>query len=188
MGGEFGQWREWNFDESLEWHLCQFDSHKGLAKSVADLNHLVRRERALHELDFEGRGFEWVDCHNWQDSVLVFIRRAADPADFLVVCCNFTPVPRENYRVGVPQAGIYDEIFNSDSPGMAGATSATPAACSPSTSRTTAASTASRSPCRRWPPSSSSPACNAWDGLQPVMAQGARAGVRAGGTMLHRRG
>jgi 1,4-alpha-glucan branching enzyme len=115
MGGEFGQWREWNFDESLEWHLCQFDSHKGLAKSVADLNHLVRRERALHELDFDGRGFEWIDCHNWQDSVLVFLRRAADPADFLVVCCNFTPVPREIYRVGVPHAGIYDEIFNSDS-------------------------------------------------------------------------
>jgi 1,4-alpha-glucan branching enzyme len=115
MGGEFGQWREWNFDESLEWHLCQFDSHKGLAKSVADLNHLVRREPALHQLDFEGRGFEWVDCHNWQDSVLVFLRRAADPADFLVVCCNFTPVPRENYRVGVPCAGVYDEVFNSDS-------------------------------------------------------------------------
>ena len=115
MGGEFGQWREWNFDESLEWHLCQFDSHKGLAKSVADLNHLVRREPALHQLDFEGRGFEWVDCHNWQDSVLVFIRRAANPADFVVVCCNFTPVPRENYRVGVPCAGVYDEVFNSDS-------------------------------------------------------------------------
>jgi 1,4-alpha-glucan branching enzyme len=115
MGGEFGQWREWNFDESLEWHLCQFDSHNGLAKSVADLNHLVRREPALHQLDFEGRGFEWVDCHNWPDSVLVFIRRAANPADFLVVCCNFTPVPRDNYRVGVPCAGVYDEVFNSDS-------------------------------------------------------------------------
>jgi 1,4-alpha-glucan branching enzyme len=115
MGSEFGQWNEWNFDESLQWHLCQYESHRGLSKAVADLNHLVRREPALHELDFEGRGFEWVDCHNWQDSVLVFIRRAANPDDFLVVCCNFTPVPRTGYRVGVPQAGVYDEIFNSDS-------------------------------------------------------------------------
>jgi 1,4-alpha-glucan branching enzyme len=115
MGGEFGQWAEWNFDESLQWHLCQYDSHRGLAKAVADLNHLVRRERALHELDFDGRGFEWIDCHNWQDSVLIFVRRAADPADFLVVCCNFTPVPRPGYRVGVPHAGQYDEVFNSDS-------------------------------------------------------------------------
>ncbi len=115
MGGEFGQWREWNFDDSLEWHLCQYETHRGLSKAVADLNHLVRRERSLHELDVEGRGFEWIDCHNWQDSVLVFIRRAADPADFVIVCCNFTPVPREDYRIGVPQAGIYDEIFNSDS-------------------------------------------------------------------------
>jgi 1,4-alpha-glucan branching enzyme len=115
MGGEFGQWAEWNFDESLQWHLCQYDSHRGLAKAVADLNHLVRRERALHELDFDGRGFEWIDCHNWQDSVLVFVRRAADPADFLLVCCNFTPVPRPDYRIGVPHAGQYDEVFNSDS-------------------------------------------------------------------------
>ncbi len=115
MGGEFGQWQEWNFDESLQWHLCTFDTHRGLAKAVADLNGLVRRERALHELDFDGRGFEWIDCHNWQDSVLAFVRRAADPDDFLIVCCNFTPVPRRGYRIGVPHAGIYDEVFNSDS-------------------------------------------------------------------------
>jgi 1,4-alpha-glucan branching enzyme len=115
MGGEFGQWHEWNFDESLQWHLLEWESHRGLSKAIGDLNRLVSREPALHELDFEGRGFEWVDCHNWQDSVLVFIRRAANADDFLMVCCNFTPVPRIGYRVGVPRAGVYDEVFNSDS-------------------------------------------------------------------------
>ena len=115
MGGEFGQWQEWNFDESLQWHLLGGEHHRGLSRSVADLNALIRREPALHELDFDGRGFEWIDCHNWQDSVLAFVRRAADPDDFLVVCCNFTPVRRDGYSLGVPVAGIYEEIFNSDS-------------------------------------------------------------------------
>jgi 1,4-alpha-glucan branching enzyme len=115
MGGEFGQWNEWNFDESLQWHLVQWEKHRGLSRTVADLNALIRREPALHELDFDGRGFEWIDCHNWQDSVLAFIRKAADPDDFTITCCNFTPVPREGYRLGVPKGGIYDEVFNSDS-------------------------------------------------------------------------
>jgi 1,4-alpha-glucan branching enzyme len=115
MGSEFGQRCEWNFDESLQWHLLQWDPHRGLSRALADLNHLVRRERSLHELDFDGRGFEWIDCHNWQDSVLAFVRRGTDPDDLLVVCCNFTPVPREGYRLGVPRGGIYDEVFNSDS-------------------------------------------------------------------------
>ena len=115
MGGEFGQWQEWNFDESLQWHLCQHQSHRGLAKAVADLNQLIRREPALHQLDFDGRGFEWIDCHNWQDSVLAFVRRGSDPSDFLVMCCNFTPVPRHGYRLGVPAAGNFNEVFNSDS-------------------------------------------------------------------------
>jgi len=115
MGGEFGQWLEWNFDESLQWHLLEWESHRGLSRAVADLNGLLRREPALHELDFDGRGFEWIDCHNWQDSVLAFVRRAADPDDVLVVCCNFTPVPRRGYRLGLPRGGAYDEIFNSDS-------------------------------------------------------------------------
>jgi 1,4-alpha-glucan branching enzyme len=133
MGGEFGQWNEWNFDESLQWHLVQWEKHRGLSRAVADLNALIRREPALHELDFDGRGFEWIDCHNWQDSVLAFIRKAADADDFVIVCCNFTPVPREGYRLGVPRGGIYDEIFNSDSTwygggnlGNAGAIAATP--------------------------------------------------------------
>jgi 1,4-alpha-glucan branching enzyme len=115
MGAEFGQWQEWNFDESLQWHLLGFGSHRGVQRAVADLNALVRREPALHQLDFDSRGFEWIDCHNWQDSVLAFVRRAAAPDDFLVVCCNFTPVPREGYRLGVPRGGVYDEVFNGDS-------------------------------------------------------------------------
>jgi 1,4-alpha-glucan branching enzyme len=115
MGGEFGQRAEWNFDESLQWHLGQWEKHLGLSRAVADLNRLVRRERSLHELDFDGRGFEWIDCHNWQDSVVAFVRRASDPADFTVVCCNFTPVPRHGYRLGVPEGGLYDEVFNGDS-------------------------------------------------------------------------
>jgi 1,4-alpha-glucan branching enzyme len=115
MGGEFGQWNEWNFDESLQWHLLEWESHRGLSRVVADLNDLVRREPALHELDFDGRGFDWIDCHNWQDSVLAFARRARNSDDFVIVCCNFTPVPRQGYRLGVPCGGDYDEVFNSDS-------------------------------------------------------------------------
>jgi 1,4-alpha-glucan branching enzyme len=115
MGGEFGQWQEWNFDESLHWHLLAGENHRGLSRALADLNDLVRREPALHELDFDGRGFEWIDCHNWQDSVLAFVRRGSSSRDCLVVCCNFTPVLRHGYRLGVPAAGGYEEIFNSDS-------------------------------------------------------------------------
>jgi len=115
MGGEFGQWREWNFDASLDWHLLEQPAHAGLSRCVADLNALVRREPALHELDCDGRGFEWVDCHDWQHSVLAFLRRADDPEDFLLVVCNFTPVPRHGYRVGVPEGGTWDEVFNGDS-------------------------------------------------------------------------
>ncbi len=115
MGGEFGQWQEWNFDESLDWHLLAGESHRGLSRAVADLNNLVRREPALHELDFDGGGFEWIDCHNWHDSVLVFVRRGSKSHDCLVVCCNFTPVLRHGYRIGLPAAGAYEEVFNSDS-------------------------------------------------------------------------
>jgi 1,4-alpha-glucan branching enzyme len=114
MGGEFGQWHEWNFDGALEWDLLRWESHRGLSRAVADLNAMVRREPSLHELDFDGSGFEWIDCHDWQNSVVAFLRRSRDPHDFLVVCCNFTPVVRRDYRVGVPVAGVYTEIFNGD--------------------------------------------------------------------------
>jgi 1,4-alpha-glucan branching enzyme len=115
MGCEFGQWNEWNHDASLQWDLLQWSSHQGLQRLVADLNHLYRREPALHEVDFDCQGFEWIDCHNFEQSTLAFLRRAKDPRDFIVVGCNFTPVPRTQHRLGVPEACWYDEVLNTDS-------------------------------------------------------------------------
>jgi len=113
MGSEFGQWVEWNFDASLDWHLLQWETHQGLQKCMTDLNHLYRMEPALYELDFDGNGFEWIDCHNWESSSFVYLRKARDPKNHLVIAANFTPVPRR-YRIGVPECVWYDEIFNSD--------------------------------------------------------------------------
>jgi len=115
MGCEFGQWKEWNFDESLDWHLLQWDTHQGLQKCISDLNRLYKTEPSLYELDFDGLGFEWIDCHNWESSSFVYLRKARDAKDHLVIGANFTPVPR-CYRIGVPEAVWYDEIFNSDAP------------------------------------------------------------------------
>jgi 1,4-alpha-glucan branching enzyme len=115
MGCEFGQWNEWNHDSELQWDLLQWDTHQGVQKMMADLNQMYRREKSFHQVDFEAGGFEWVDCHNYANSVLAYIRRAEDPNDFTLVACNFTPVPRHNYRLGVPEGGWYGEIFNSDS-------------------------------------------------------------------------
>ena len=120
MGGEFGQWNEWNCNESLQWHLLEWESHQGLQRLVRDLNHFIRHEPALHELDFDHHGFEWIDCHDWEASVLSYIRRAKNPADYLVVACNFTPVPRMAHRIGVPESCWYEEVFNSDSQYYAG--------------------------------------------------------------------
>jgi 1,4-alpha-glucan branching enzyme len=116
MGGEFGQWREWNHDASLDWHLLDYPNHKGLQRWVRDLNTFYRGERAMHELDCEPGGFEWVNADDAENSVVSFLRRGrAGAADVLVVC-NFTPVPRHNYRVGVPRGGRWDEVLNSDAP------------------------------------------------------------------------
>jgi 1,4-alpha-glucan branching enzyme len=115
MGCDFGQWNEWNHDTSLQWDLLQWASHQGLQKYVADLNQLYRREPALHEVDFEYQGFEWIDCHNYEQSTLAFVRRAKNPQDFIIVACNFTPVPRTMHRLGVPELCWYDEVSNSDS-------------------------------------------------------------------------
>jgi 1,4-alpha-glucan branching enzyme len=115
MGGEFGQWNEWNCNDSLQWHLLEWQSHQGVQRFLADMNALYRREPALHQVDFDWFGFEWVDCHNWQDSVLVYLRKAKDPNDYVVCCCNFTPVPRVGYKIGVPEACFYEEVINSDS-------------------------------------------------------------------------
>ncbi|RMF42756.1 MAG: 1,4-alpha-glucan branching protein GlgB [Planctomycetota bacterium] len=114
MGCEIAQWHEWDYDSQIQWELLDWDTHRGVQKVVADLNALIGREPALHEVDFEGEGFEWVDCLNREDSVLVYLRKARDPEDFVVVACNFTPVVRHGYRIGVPRPGKYREIFNSD--------------------------------------------------------------------------
>ena len=115
MGNEFGQWNEWNYDTSLQWDLLQWESHQGVQKYLRDLNRIYRQEKPLHEVDFESAGFEWIDCHNYDDSVLSYIRRAKDKSNYLVVACNFTPVPRFKYRLGVPEACWYAEVCNSDS-------------------------------------------------------------------------
>jgi len=114
MGGEFGQWREWNHDESLDWHLLADPAHAGLSRWVEEVNAMYRREPALHELDFDPAGFEWVDCHDAERSVLTFLRKGQSTGDIILVVCNFTPVPRHNYRVGVPRGGAWREMLNSD--------------------------------------------------------------------------
>jgi 1,4-alpha-glucan branching enzyme len=114
MGGEFGQWAEWQHDESLEWHLLQYEPHSGLRRWVKDLNRLYLSEPALFELDFESNGFEWIDCNDSEYSTLSFIRKGRSTDDIFVVVCNFTPLPHHNYRVGAPRGGYWKEILNSD--------------------------------------------------------------------------
>ncbi len=116
MGDEFGQWSEWNHDASLEWHLLEYPSHAGLKRWVRDLNTLYRGEPLLHTMDFNSAGFEWVDCKDFQRSIISFLRRGQNPNDQLLFVCNFTPVVRQNYRVGVPLEGYWKEILNSDAP------------------------------------------------------------------------
>jgi 1,4-alpha-glucan branching enzyme len=115
MGGDIAQWYEWDCDSSLQWDLMQWASHQGSQKLVADLNQVYRREKALHDQDFEGYGFEWIDCHDSDNSCLSFIRKARDARDFLIVVSNFTPVPRMGHRLGVPELCWYEEILNTDS-------------------------------------------------------------------------
>lgn len=115
MGSEFGQWKEWNHNEAIQWELLEYDTHQGIKKLVADLNQVYRSTPPLHQVDFEEGGFEWIDCHSHQDSVLSYLRRGADPNDHVVVVHNFTPVVRSDYRLGVPCDGFYRELFNSDS-------------------------------------------------------------------------
>jgi len=116
MGGEFGQWREWNHETSLDWHLLADADHSGLQRWVRDLNTCYRAEPALHAVDFEPAGFEWVDCNDNQRSVVSFLRRGRLPGQVVLFVCNFTPVVREAYKVGVPTGGYWTEILNSDAP------------------------------------------------------------------------
>jgi 1,4-alpha-glucan branching enzyme len=120
MGGEFGQWIEWNPNQSLDWHLLDYEPHRKLHHLVADLNRLYRAEPALHEVDFEYLGFEWVDFHDTDNSVIVFLRHARARDEHVVVVCNFTPVPRCGYRIGVPEACFYREILNTDAAAYGG--------------------------------------------------------------------
>ena len=120
MGGEFAQWNEWNFDAALQWELLEWDSHSGMQKLISDLNRLYRREPSLYEVDFDHSGFEWIDCHNYDECTLSYLRRGQDPQDYTIICLNFTPVPRMKHRIGVPEGCYFKEVFNSDSMFYAG--------------------------------------------------------------------
>lgn len=114
MGTEFGQWREWNHEASLDWHLLEQERHRQFQSLVGHLNRLYRGEPGLHDRDAIPTGFEWVDCHDWEQSMLSWLRLGNKPEDTLLAIFNFTPVPRENYQIGVPQGGFWRELLNSD--------------------------------------------------------------------------
>ena len=118
MGDEFGQWREWNHDTSLDWHLLDEPLHQGLRRWVRDLNTAYRGEPALHQLDFRPDGFAWVDVHDAEQSVIGLLPQGPSADDIILIACNFTPVPRHNYRVGVPRGGHWKEILNCDAPAL----------------------------------------------------------------------
>jgi 1,4-alpha-glucan branching enzyme len=114
MGSEFGQSAEWNSEADLQWWLLQYPVHHKLLRFCSALNQLYRTEAALHEVDFHWAGFEWIDFHDSQNSVISFVRRAKCRDDYLVFACNFTPTPHPSYRIGFPEAGGHREVFNSD--------------------------------------------------------------------------
>lgn len=116
MGSEFGQWKEWQHEESLEWNSLEFPNHAGVQRWVKDLNQFYRQEPALFDLDFSGDGFEWIDSHDGENATLSFLRKGKNPNDIILAVCNFTPLPRHNYRVGVPRGGFWAEKLNSDAP------------------------------------------------------------------------
>ncbi|MFU8811599.1 MAG: 1,4-alpha-glucan branching protein GlgB [Balneolaceae bacterium] len=115
MGGEFGQWNEWTEAHSIDWHLLQWEPHKGIQRLVKDLNRAYKQVPALHEVDFNWEGFEWIDISDADNSIISFVRRGKNPDDFVVVLLNFTPATHQQYTIGVPKAGRYEILFNSDS-------------------------------------------------------------------------
>ena len=115
MGGEFGQFIEWNFKQGLDWNLLDYEMHSKLKNYVRDLNKLYTSEKALYEVDFSYDGFEWLDCNDSDHSIVSFMRKGSQPEDILLFVCNFTPVVYNNYRVGIPNNAFYKEILNSDS-------------------------------------------------------------------------
>jgi 1,4-alpha-glucan branching enzyme len=116
MGGEFGQWHEWDVESSLDWHLLNHAPHAGLSHWVGDLNRVLREESALHEIDFEPAGFSWIDASDNEQSVVSVLRKGSAPNDLIVAAFNFTPVPRHNYQIGTPMGGHWRELLNSDAP------------------------------------------------------------------------
>ncbi|PRX52234.1 1,4-alpha-glucan branching protein GlgB [Salegentibacter salegens] len=114
QGCEFGQSEEWNFQKSLDWHLLEYDSHKGMQELIKALNEFYRSEPALYEKQFVPEGFEWIDYSDAENSVISFIRKGNEPKDNLIIVCNLTPIPRENYKIGLPEGGKLEEIFNSN--------------------------------------------------------------------------
>jgi 1,4-alpha-glucan branching enzyme len=114
MGSEIGQYEEWDSGAGVKWELLQFDFHRQLQQFCREMNAFYRSQPALYEVDYHWSGFEWVDFHDIDNSIIAFLRRAQDPNDFLLVCCNFTPVPRQGYRFGVPAGGFYEELLNTD--------------------------------------------------------------------------
>lgn len=114
MGGEWGQKKEWAHDQSLDWHLQEHTSHQGVKNWVRDINQFYAGTPALYQKDFEQNGFEWIDANDWENSVIAFLRRGTSSEDVVLVVCNFTPVPRPNYRIGVPHGGYWRESLNSD--------------------------------------------------------------------------
>ncbi|MFM1802980.1 MAG: 1,4-alpha-glucan branching enzyme GlgB, partial [Planctomycetota bacterium] len=115
MGCELGQWNEWNFSESLDWHLLHWSDHKGIQKLIDDLNSLYKAEPALHRVDFHWTGFEWLSLNDSENSIIAFTRKQESGLHDIVCVCNFTPIPRHNYRIGVLKPGVYREILNTDS-------------------------------------------------------------------------
>ncbi len=115
MGGEFGQWQEWNARNQIDWPLMEVATHRGIHLLLCDLNRLYREEPALHRYDHNPAGFRWIDCHDSDQSVLSLLRMSDAPEDCIVCVLNFTPVPRPDYRIGVPAAAYYREILNTDS-------------------------------------------------------------------------
>jgi 1,4-alpha-glucan branching enzyme len=136
MGGEFGQWNEWYHEGSLDWHLLDYPAHLGVQSWIKDLNRFYKNEPAMHGLDFSIGGFEWIDFRDWESSIISFIRKGKNTEDVILVVCNFTPIPRYNYRVGVPRGGFWREVLNSDASiyggsghGNVGGVEATPIPC-----------------------------------------------------------
>jgi len=114
MGSEIGQYEEWNHERAVRWELLEFNYHRKLQNLVRELNRLYRNQPALYEVDYEWEGFEWVDFHDIEHSIIAFLRKTARPEDTLLFCCNFTPEPHANYRLGVPIEGFYEELLNTD--------------------------------------------------------------------------